>query len=465
MMSRSLSLVRLAVLAIPIALALAASDAGRASPERDILVTTTAELVSAMTPSNAGRTIRVRPGIYTVSAPLEVPDGATLAGDGRMLFDDDGLPMGIDPATAPLLVHTAVTAGDMVRLGDGSRVSGLVLQEAALPLPTPPSSGPNAGNLIAVVTNEPGDRITASIDACELINPNPSGVGGQHGPTRRAIMILSRNRNQGAAPDPDHDSELTVRITRTIIRSPRAGSGIFAINFASRSSISLSLHRNVIGGGLDTNGGVTLGVTPENITSESEVEIFSHGNLYRDDSQGNTIGVQATGCSGSPLGGPLPSLSNSLRMHSVNDRFENFNNAFLVAGARRYFAETGFSSGCSLELQLVGAYVQARDRGFRFYGALASVPAVTGSDNELRVLMRGVTNDSARGNLMADEGFYVPLNFAGWSPTDIYYATDPDYPQYAGLDNRLELIGNLQSFESTNDAGEPLPEASLFGND
>lgn len=200
------SLAKLAALAISIELVFTLSEPGRASPEGDLVVSTTEDLVTAMTPSNAGRTIRVRPGIYTVSAPLEVPDGATLAGDGRMLFDDDGLPTGIDPATAPLLVHTAVTAGDMVRLGDGSRVSGLVLQEAALTPPIAPSSGPNAGNLIAVVTNAPGDRISASIDACELVNPNPSGVGGQHGPTRRAIMIVTRNRNQGAAPDPDHDA-------------------------------------------------------------------------------------------------------------------------------------------------------------------------------------------------------------------------------------------------------------------
>jgi hypothetical protein len=51
-------------------------------------VDTTIELIDALKPQNAGKTIRVMAGIYKVNKTLVVPNGATLQGAGVMLFDD-----------------------------------------------------------------------------------------------------------------------------------------------------------------------------------------------------------------------------------------------------------------------------------------------------------------------------------------------------------------------------------------
>src|SRR5262245_46457104 len=79
-----------------------------ASPQGpDIVVTTAAELQSALSPANAGARILVRAGVYDVNQALTVPDRATLFGEGVMSFDESGLPTGFEPSGRTLLKATA----------------------------------------------------------------------------------------------------------------------------------------------------------------------------------------------------------------------------------------------------------------------------------------------------------------------------------------------------------------------
>ena len=141
-----------------------------------IIVTTAAELEAALSPANAGARILVRAGEYDVSHALTVPDGATLAGEGVMGFDESGLPTGFEASGRTLLRATAALVGDVLTLGDGATVRGLVIEDVAGRLV--------AGNAVAVVSRAAGDFISARIEECEIINPNPSLVhrAGPHRP-------------------------------------------------------------------------------------------------------------------------------------------------------------------------------------------------------------------------------------------------------------------------------------------
>jgi hypothetical protein len=59
------------------------------------------QLVEALQPGNAGRHIRILRGDYAVDRPLEVPDGATLEGEGAMVSDPTACRPGSSPAPSP----------------------------------------------------------------------------------------------------------------------------------------------------------------------------------------------------------------------------------------------------------------------------------------------------------------------------------------------------------------------------
>jgi hypothetical protein len=209
--------------------------------EPDIVVTTAAELQSALSPVNAGARILVQAGVYDVSQALTVPDGAALVGEGVMIFDQAGLPTGFDPSGRTLLKATAALAGDILTLGDGATVRGLAIEDVV---------GRVTGGAVAVLSRAPGDFISARIEECEVITP--SRVVGTTG---RGLVVMTRN------PDlepPDEGAVLRVQMTRSIVRSPGAANGIFAINFASHSQIQLDVESNVVGGTLSVAAGVGL---------------------------------------------------------------------------------------------------------------------------------------------------------------------------------------------------------------
>src|SRR5262252_5108428 len=226
--------IALAIMAVVNTFAIDPSLVATSPQEPDIVVTTAAELQSALSPANAGARILVRAGEYDVSQALTVPDRATLFGEGVMSFDESGLPTGFEPSGRTLLKAAAGLAANFLTLGDGATVKGLAIENIAGP-----------GHAVAVVSRAPGDFVSARIEECEIINPNLPANG-------RGLAVMTLKPD----PEPAHEGAvLRVQMTRSIVRSPRGANGVFAINFGSHSEILLDLESNVVGGGINAAGG------------------------------------------------------------------------------------------------------------------------------------------------------------------------------------------------------------------
>jgi hypothetical protein len=392
--------------------------------EPDIVVTTAAELQSALSPANAGARILVRAGVYDVSQALTVPDRAALVGEGVMSFDESGLPTGFEPSGRTLLRATPALVGDVLTLGDGATVRGLVIEDVVGRLV--------AGHAVAVVSRAAGDFISARIEECEIIKSNPQGSAG------RGLAVQTRNPDL----EPPHEGAvLRVRMTRSILRSPRAGGGVFAINFASHSAIRLDLEGNVVGGGLNSTGGVGL---PDAVTGAGVIIESSH-NLYRSDSPvPAAIGWTLFGGADSPS--PLivsqASTFNTLRMHSIDDTLTGFATGIVAAGGRRINALSGTISSNRVGLNLHGTLLQTTTTDLRLSGATSFVDVPTGDDNTAHVLLRQATGSGARANQYA------------------HSSTPPTGSP--GMGNRLEIVGNANAFDQTNQDFVPPPPAEFF---
>jgi hypothetical protein len=413
---------------IAAALSLSQPNRLQAAPEKpDVVVTTTSELATALAPANAGKQILVRAGEYEVSQALVVPDGATLVGEGVMSFDEAGLPTGFEPASRTLIRSTPALVGDILTLGDESTLQALSVEDVA----------GRAGNPVAVLSRAAGDFISARIETCEIINPNPSGVTPQGQPAGRAIVVMTRN----PVVEPAHEGAvLLVQMTQSIIRSPGAGVGVFAINFAAHTQIRLDLEGNVAGGGLSCSGGVGR---PDDVTGAGLV-IQSSRNLYRSDSAIPTaIGWQLFGGADSPgVVVSQASTFNSLQMHSIDDTLAGFATGIAAAGGRRFSALSGTISSNRVELNLHGTHLQTTTTDWRLFGALSLVNVTTGDDNTAHVLVRQATGSGPRVNLYANSS----------APT----------PGALGVGNRLEIVGNASAFDRTNNDFVPPPPAEFF---
>jgi hypothetical protein len=398
-----------------------------------LVVTTTAELEAALVPANAGRRIFVAAGDYEVSSPLTVPDGAILAGEGVMSFDGSGLPTGIAPSGRTVLRASATLAGDVLTLGNRSTVRNLVIEDVV--------GRPVAGNPVAVFSRTAGDFISAAIAHCEIINPNPS-LGPPTGPTGRAVAVWTRNPNLGLDPPPHEGALLQLEMTQSIVRSPGGGDALFVINFASYSQIDLDLEGNVIGGVLGASGGVGR---PDAVTGSS-VSIQSRRNLYRPDSPGpTTTGWQLLGGADSPSLATLSGAStfNSLRIHSKNDRIEGFAVGIAAIGGRRILVPSGPISSNSVEMNLLGTRVVTTTADLRLSGARSFVPGVFPDEgNTLHVVVHQASGSGPRANVYGDA---FPLA-----------------PGSLGAGNRLEIVGNANAFNQTNDNFIPPPPAEFF---
>ena len=391
--------------------------------ERDIVVTTAVELQSALSPANAGARILVRAGVYDVSQALTVPDGAALVGEGVMSFDESARPTGFEPAERTLLRATAAVVGNVLTLGDGATVRGLVIEDVVGRLV--PGSG------VAVVSRAAGDFISARIEECEIINPNPPGAS-------RGLVIMTLNPD---LESPHEGAVLRVQMTRSIVRSPAAAIGVFAINFASHSEIRLDVESNVVGGGLISAGGVGL---PDAVTGAGVIIDSSH-NLYRSDSSVPTaIGWTLFG----GADGPSPvivsqsSTFNTLQMHSMDDTFAGFATGIVAAGGRRINALSGTISSNRVELNLHGTLLQTTTADVRLFGATTMVGVATGDDNTAHVLLVQATGSGARANRYA-------------------HSSTPPMGS-AGIGNRLEIVGNANAFDQTNQNFVPPPPAEFF---
>jgi hypothetical protein len=412
-----------------------------------IIVSTSAELAAALTPENAGRRILARAGTYDLTAPLTVPDGATLEGEGVMQFDGAGLPAGFAAGGRTTLAMTANVPGTMLTLGNGAAIRRLQVTDLA----------GRGGNVVAVLSRRPNDRVAASVTESEIINLTPMGANPD-GPTGNGILVLTLNPNLGAEPAAHESSTLTAVVTRSLIRSPAAGVGVFAFNFAALGSVSVSLAGNVVGGGIVANGGVSR---PDAV-HDAMVTIESRRNLYRDDSSDPCatphLGWNLTGGSGPLLPLPVPETSrNALRVHSVADRIEGFANGVVASGSRRFFPSpiAGPSSGNRIELELLGGTISTPScggapfvRDFDLAGAFAGGDDFSpGEGNSVSVVLRGMTGSGARFNRYES-------------------ALGPSGPLSRELqgDNRLEFAGSPRAFAATNAGVDPAPGAGLFTN-
>ena len=392
----------------------------------DIVVTTSAELQSALSPANAGTRILVRAGVYDVSQPLTVPDGATLVGEGVMSFNESELPTGFEPNGRTVLRATAALVGQVLTLGDGATVTGLVIQDVGGRLV--------AGNVVAVVSRAAGEFLSARIEECEIITPSvvPAGLG-------RGLVVTTLN------PDlqPPHEGAvLRVQMRRSIVRSPGAANGVFAINFASHSQIILDLESNVVGGGLNSAGGAGR---PTNAVTGAGVIIKSSHNLYRSDSPVPTpMGWFLFGGSDTPSAvlASQATTFNTLQMHSKDDQLVGFATGIAAIGGRRFNALSENISSNRVELNLHGTVLQTTMVDLRLVGATTQVGVPTGDYNTAHVLIDQATGSGARANRYNHSGFP-----AIGSP---------------GIGNRLEIVGNANAFDHTNQNILPPPPAEFF---
>lgn len=411
----------------------------------DITVSSSAELVAALIPANAGKLIRLSAGTYAVTQPLTVPDGATLEGEGVMQFDGAGLPAGFAAGSRTTLVMSPGLPGYLLALEHGATIRRLAFEDVA----------GRPGSVIGIASRAAGDRISATISEVEIVNPGPHAILPS-GSTGCGVAALTLNPNSGP---PHTGADIDVRMTRSIIRSPSAGTGcgFFAFNFAPSAGVSADLSDNVIGGGIIASGGVSR---PDAVY-DATTTIQSRGNLYRDDSPSACtsahLGWNLQGGSGVPVPLPLPAtVRNTLRVQSVHDRIEGFVTAVLATGGRRFFGApiAGETSGNSVDLDLLGTRVSTPEcgagvtvRDFRLAGALVTDPSVVpGDGNTLRALFRNVTGSGTRANVYAD----------------VLGPTDPQPAALSGTGNRLEVIGNAQAFERSNSGIVPAPSAEFY---
>jgi len=428
--------------------------------ENTATVGSSAELRAALVPSNAGRHIRLRAGTYDVDRPLTVPDGMTLEGEGFMHFDADGHPTGLADGRHTSLRMMSEDGGDVLTLGAGVTVRHLEIIDLQ----------GRTGNVVRVSSRHAGDSVSATIIESVIVNPNPLTIGTS-GAFGRALHITTRNASMDAAPPPDDGSVVAVRVLRSIIRSPAGGGGIFAFNFSSHSRISLEIVRAVIGGSNEANGGVSR---PDAV-HDSEVSITSKGNVYRnewaDRCAAGLFGWNLTGGSGAPIPFVLPATRNNhLRLRSVDDRLDGFTTAVYATGSRSFFASplNASPSGNHIDLQLIGTTISTPScRTVRpeaspssAYGAdfldtskdlllvggwLNHSELAAGDSNSIRAELRGVTGSGARPNVFANVA-----TTSGLVPDQVH-----------GIGNRLEIVGDPQTFEKLN-RGIPLPPPAFF---
>jgi hypothetical protein len=419
-----------------------------------------AELSAALDPANAGRRIRLRPGVYDIDQPLTLPDRMTLEGAGVMAFDSAGRPTGFSDDTRTTLRMTADVGGDVLTLGDSATIRNIEIVDLA----------GRSGNVVAVVSRRARDRISATIIESVIANPNPLTIGAG-GPLGRGLLVITRNPNLGSDPPPHEGAALSVTMTRSMIQSPEGGGGFFAYNFAADSRITIDVSHSVIGGSNEANGGVSR---PDAV-HDSEVLLRSQGNQYRnewpDPCVSPLIGWNLTGGSGSPIPIPLPPTTrNRLTVRSLDDRIERFPTTVLATGSRRFFGDplNPPPTDNSIDLQLIGTVISTPDcawapsggntvgiaaarmdpaADFRLTGAWVGNDALNAGDrNTVRVEFRGVTASGPRMNQYA--------HAAGTS--------GPLPAHLQGDGNRLEFVGDAASFARINRAVAPSPGAEFF---
>lgn len=423
-------------------------------------ISTSSELLAALSPANAGRRVHIRAGTYDIDRPLTVPDGMTLEGAGVMAFARDGYATGFRDGPRTTLRMTSNTGGDILTLGHNVTLRNIEIVDLE----------GRAGNVVAVVSRRPADTVSATIVESVLVNPNLLGIAPSSA-FGRGLYIVTRNANLQNDPPPEANSVVGVSFLRSVIRSPAGGGGFFAYNFAPNSRISLEISRSLVGGSDEAGGGASR---PDAV-HDSEVRITSQGNLYRNEWANRCsqalLGWNLTGGSGSPLPLTVPETArNGLIVRSTNDRIDGFTTGILATGTRRFFGKPRNGPGTDnrIDLQLIGTTIStplcpagvrsentsgiptaqmASVADLRLIGGnVANSGLEPGDGNTVHVELRGVTGSGTRANRYANSGGSFGTLEAG----------------LRGKGNRLEIVGDRETFIRTNHGIDPAPGPEFF---
>jgi hypothetical protein len=406
-----------------------------------IVVHDATQLAAALHEARPGQTIYLPRGHYLVDQGLTVPDGVTLSGDGVMLFDAAGLPTGFAPGTESVIRVGRGFAGDLLKLGNGATLRGLVLLDDGQ---YPDADGHRSGNVVAVISRSPGDVIDASIVECEIVNSNESGFA-EAGPRGRGLVVITDNPGLGLAPPPHVGATVQVRMEHSIAHSTRGGDSVFVDNFASRGQLHVALIENRIEGRLDAGGGTNR---PDAVDHAS-VMIESDRNLYT--GSAGAYGWMLYGGSSNPhLHTEAATRFNMLQVRSAGDRIDGVGVGILAAAARRVLVESGAVSDNTLSLDLERLQISTRGAqaaDVQFYAALAGRTGTeshtVGLNNVLRVRMSGTAGSGPRDNIYALQ-------------------SGPGSPTRSDDGNRIEIVGTPDSFARMNTHLEPPPPAAFF---
>jgi len=434
--------------AIGLLLGLAACAAQSATGDATapLRVHDTAQLIAALQPANAWRRIELAAGEYRVDRPLVVPDGATLVGAGRMQMDEEGLPQGFAAGPVSTLRVVGGFAGSVLILGDGSALQSLRVVD----LPnTEAEPRRRLGNVVLVASRRPADNVAASVVDCELVNPNNAGFIDE-GPYGHGVAALTLNPSLGAPPAAHEGAAVAVRVERSLVRT-QTGAVVFAINFAARGHIAVSLEGNRFEGYLVASGGVSR---PDAVTG-AETTIESRRNRYTSSARPR-FGWTLIGGSTSPhfTGAGIPGASGvTLRVDAEGDRIEGFETGIEAAAARRVGASSWPLSDNRVDLRLDGtriASVGERAADLVLRGTLSEMEAwvtpgefAAGDRNLLRASLNDVTGSGVTHNRYAD-------------------VDGPVQPANGGFGNRLIIEGTPEQFRQGNRGIEPEPAARFF---
>ena len=426
-------------------------------------ISTSAELMSAVAPANAGRRVHLRAGTYDITHPLIVPDGMTLEGEGVMSFAPQGYAAGFSSAPHTTVRMTANTVGDVITLGNNATLRNLEIRDLE----------GRSGNIIAVNSRKPRDSVSAVISDVVVFNPNAAPLTSG-GPVGRGLMVTTQNLPGTPDPPPHDNSRISVKFTRSVIKSPANGEGFFIFNFAASSRIAFDVSRSSIAGTSQGNGGVSR---PDPV-HDSEVRITSEKNLYVNELADkcilNVLGLNLTGGSGAPRAMKTVQTSrNRLVVQSVDDRIEGFKTAILATGGRSFYPASlnPPPQGNRIDLQLIGTTLVTPScptvrRVVDAPGAAVGTDERTEEVRDLRIVGAEIVNEGAD----PGEGNTVRLELSGvtgsgtranrYANADAGYGLLPRSLQ--GKGNRLEVVGDPATFKRTNRSIDPAPAAEFF---
>jgi hypothetical protein len=408
---------------------LALGTAGIAGADPTYLDSTEA-LIAALRDSAGARHLHLRRGTYVVDRTLVLPDGTTLRGDGVMRYDETGLPQGFEPGSETVIRAADGFAGDVVAMGHDTHLQHLVVQGVD------DNDSEHGGNIVAVVSRRPNDRIEGTIVECEIVNPNPQSYTDR-GPKGYGIVVVTRN----VAGTSHVGAGVRLRLQRSIVRAPNDGGALFAINFAPKGNIEVTLRHNRMEAPL---AGTAAASRPAAVDG-ARVRIDSAQSLYTGTGSAGSRAWAFFGASSSPhvaSDAPNGPSGNTVSVRSVGDRIANVSVGLMAVAGRRIADKTGPVSDNTADLDLRDLEIRtvgADGADLVLHGTLLSstpaegvVPPTVGERNTLRVRMRGVSGSGRRANV------------------------------YSAAEGRIVVAGDRASFVRDNPEIDPTPPPEFF---